>query len=388
MQLNDYFAPLNLYNFSLFLIFFVAMDICGNTIAVSLKFPSYLRYINWIFGLGLFVFLWFLIHLFIPFRTDYIVISLTLFTFPFLPFYIKNRGLLTLMKEVLKFPYPLIFLLLIAPKLFFLISMPPYVTDELAYHYYSPIDITASTRWDFTNHIGLYYMLPRTLETAYGLMFTLANTYAIARLLHFVIFISSISAISIFLKEKINIFVALAYSFFAIFLFTVPLVDSTRGYIDVAPAILSNLLLITSLGWLMTKEKGYLYSAFALIGLVAGMKYTILGFIAAVIIFSLVFFIIRNISEVKKYTNLQILSNLIRSNLLTIFIVPVLVIVMGGYWYIKNYIITANPIYPFVFQCKNNITCGNKNEFFGEWGIKFKIENLPKIMQFAQETLK
>lgn len=364
------------------------MDICGNTIAVLLKFPGFLRYINWIFGLGLFVFFWFLIHLFIPFRTNYVATSLIIFISLFLPLYIKNRGLLTLMEEVLKFPYPLIFLLLIAPKLFFLISMPPYVTDELAYHYYSPMDMTVSTKWDFSNHIGLYYMLPRTLETAYGLMFTLANTYAIARLLHFVIFISSISAISVFLKEKINIFIALAYSFFAIFLFAVPLVDSTRGYIDVAPAILSNLLLITIFGWLMTKEKGYLYSAFALIGLVTGMKYTILGFVAAVIIFSLVFFIFRNISEVKKHTDLQILKNLIRSNLLSIFIVPVLVIIMGGYWYIKNYIVTANPIYPFVFPCKDNISCSSKNEFFGEWGIKFKIENLPKIMQFAQESLK
>lgn len=388
MNLSDYYAPLNFFNLSIFLFFFVAMDICGNIIAVLLKFPGFLRYINWIFGLGFFVFFWFLLHLFLPFRTDYIVISIILFTLPFLPFYFKNKGLLSLLKEIRKFPYPLIFLLPIAQKLFFLLSMPPYVTDEIAYHYSSPAEIIIRQSWDFGNNINLYYMLPRTLETAYSLMFTLTHTYAIARLLHFVIFISSVSAISIFLKEKINIFVAIVYSLFAIFLFAIPLVDSTRGYIDVAPAILSSLLLITMVGWLIDKKRGYIYAAASLMGLMIGIKYTVLGFTIAIIVLMIIFVIIGYRSKIKNYLDIRIIKENIKSNLSIVIIVPLLVVSMGGYWYIKNFIVTANPIYPFAFKCKNNISCGDKNEFFGTWGVQFRIENWSKFLQVAQETLK
>lgn len=388
MYLIDYFAPLNFFNFSVFLIFFLAMDIIGFNLASLLKFPDFLRIINWIFGLGIFIFIWFLLHFFLPFRQDYIAISIISISVPFLFRYIKIGGTDSLIRAFQNFPYPLIFLLPIIQKLFFLISMPPYVNDELAYHYISPAELLYKTSWDFGHNINFYYMLPKTLETSFNLMFALTNTYAVARLLNFMIFLTSIIAVATFLKERTNIIIAICYSLFTLLLFTIPLVDSTRGYIDVAPAILANLLLITSLGWFILKEKGYLYSAFALVGLMMGIKYTVLGFVASVIIFSLVFIIIRNISEIKKYFNLQILKNLIWLNLPTIFIVSTLVIIMGGYWYIKNYIITGNPIYPFVFKCKDNISCGDKNEFFDNFGIQFRIDNLSKFIQVGEETLK
>ena len=364
------------------------MDIIGFYLSSLLKFPRFLRTINWIFGLGIFVFVWFLLHLFLPLRQDYIAISLVLILIPFLPHYIQSGGIGSLTKSFQKFPYPLIFLLFVIQKLFFLISMPPYVNDELAYHYLSPAELLYKTSWDFSHNINFYYMLPKTLETSFNLMFALTNTYAVARLLNFMIFLTSIIAVATFLKERTNIIVAACYSLFTLLLFTVPLIDSTRGYIDVAPAILSNLLLITSLGWLVLEEKGYLFSAFALIGLMMGIKYTILGFVASIIIFSCTFLIIKKTSEIKQYFNVQILRNQIKSNLSTMLVMSFLMIIMGGYWYIKNYIITGNPIYPFVFQCKDNIPCGEKNNFFDNFGIQFKIENLSKFIQVGETTLK
>lgn len=388
MLLKDYFEPLNFYNFSIFILFFFAMDSVGYTVAYFLKFPAFLRFVNWIFGLGFFIFIWFLLHLFLPFRADYVAISIILFVLPFLPFYITNKGLFSLIKEVLKFPYPLIFILLIAQKLFFLISMPPYVTDEIAYHFTSPAQITARKSWDFYQNISLYYMLPQTLETGFRLMFSLTNTHAAARLLHFTIFLTTVYSISIFLKERVNLLVAIAYSFFTLLLFAIPLVDSTRGYIDVAPAILSNLLLVTCIGWIAAKERGYLYAAFSLIGLIVGIKYTVLGFAVSAVIFFLLLYLYNERSNIKNYLHVGTLKNLIWLNRQALILIPLLVITMGGYWYLKNLIVTYNPIYPFYFKCKDNIPCGNKNEFFGEWGVPFRLENWPKFLQVAQETLK
>lgn len=364
------------------------MDLVGYTLAKGLQFPAFLRIINWIFGLGLFIFIWFLLHFFLPFKRDYIVISLVLFILPFLPFYIKNKGLLSLAKEILKFPYPLIFLLPVIQKLSFLLSMPPYVTDELAYHFYSPAEMVVRQSWNFNQNINIYYMLPQTLETGFRLMFGLTSTYSTARLLHFMIFFSGVFAISKFLKEKLGILVALVYSLFALFLFAIPFVDSTRGYIDVAPAILSNLLLVTGVGWITDKRKGYIYSVAALVGLIIGIKYTVLGFSLAVIVLIMVLIMIKNRFEVKRYLNVKLIVKSVRYNLPLIVIVPLLIVAMGGYWYIKNFVVTANPIYPFFFKCKDDIFCATKNEFFGSWGIPFRIENWPKFLQVAQETLK
>lgn len=388
MQLNDYYAPLNFINFFVFTLFFLSMDVIGNYWATLLKFPNFLRSVHWTFGLGLFIFAWFLLHFYLPFQQSYIILSIVVLVSPFVPYYIKNKGIVSLVKVFWEFPFPLIFLLAIAQKIFFLVSLPPYVNDELAYHYVSPAELITRTGWDFNHNINFYYMIPKTLETAFTLMFSLTQTYAAARLLHFMIFFTSIYAITYFLKERVNVVVAIAYSFFILFLFAIPLVDSTRGYIDVAPAILSNLMLVTIIGWLLTKQRGYFYSVVFLTGFMVGIKYTVLGYISASVFFVIVLFIFLVNKKIKLYFNIKFLKTYLKRYLSIIIISMVLFILMGGYWYIKNFIVTNNPIYPFAFRCKNNIPCGSTNAFFSNYGTQFKIENIPVFMRTVKDTLK
>ncbi|EKE20874.1 MAG: hypothetical protein ACD_7C00454G0002, partial [uncultured bacterium] len=67
MHLSDFFATLNFYNLSIFLLSFIIFDAAGVNIACVLKPEKYLRSVYWIWGLALFVFLWFILHFFLPF---------------------------------------------------------------------------------------------------------------------------------------------------------------------------------------------------------------------------------------------------------------------------------------------------------------------------------
>lgn len=382
MILNEYFHPLNVFNVSIFIFSFFVFDSIGSNLAHFFKFPTFLRTVYWIFGLGIFVFIWFLLHLFLPFDSWYIFITLLILAIVSLPIYFKQQGPLALFKEILKCPYPLIFLLAVIGYLFSIISLPPFINDELAYHYYSidAVFINPIERWNFAHNIGLYYMLPRLLDTGYILFFSLTKTYATARLLHFLIFFSSIFSITIFLNKYFNTISAIIYCFLVLFIEGLILIESTFGHVDVGSAALSNLSLITISGYLLTKQKGFIYGAACLFGISIGIKYTVFVFISSVVLISFILLGLEKYQEIKR-----IINNIIKFklSLKPVFKYPTIILfltlIMGGYWYIKNLIVTGNPIYPFLFGCRNNIQCYTKKEFFEGWGISFDIQNFEII---------
>ena len=251
----------------------------------------------------------------------------------------------------------------------------------MAYHYHpiNSVFVNPIQNWQTAESIHLYQMLPRLLETGYILFFSLTKTYAVARLLHFLIFFSSIFSIAIFLKKNLNIVSATVYTFLVLFLQGLILIESTFGHIDVGAAALANLTLITICGYLLTREKGYIFAAAGLFGLSMGIKYTVLTFLVAITVAGAIITvceryqeILKSLWEIKKHKFfLQKVNYLL--------IIPVLILIFGGYWYVKNYFVTGNPIYPFLFACKDNIPCGTKHEFFGDWGITLDIKNFETI---------
>lgn len=370
MTVNDFFHPLNTYNILIFTFAFFVFDSIGVNFAHFLKFPDFLRPVFWIYGLGLFVFIWFLLHFYLPFDAWYIFITLILSAIISLPVYLKQKGPITLFSKIINFPIPFIFILLVVGYMFSIISLPPYINDELAYHYYSinTVFINPVISWDFPQNIHLYQMIPRLLETGYILFFSLTKTYAIARLLHFLIFFSSIFSIAIFLRKNLNFLSATIYTFLILFLQGLILIESTFGHIDVAAATLANLTLITMSGYIFTKQVGYVFAAAGLFGLAIGIKYTILAFLAAMILTGLILILIDNYKE-------RLWQKIFLKHYKDLFLILILVLIFGGYWYVKNYFVTGNPIYPLFFSCKDNISCGVKSEFMNGWGPALNQDN-------------
>lgn len=355
MQLTDFFAPINFYNLAIFFLAFFVFDAIGVKIASVIANPTFLRPVYWSFGLGIFIFVWFLLHFFIPFWPNFVWISLIIFGLVFLPGYIKKSEWKSLLLAVKNFPYPLVFLLIVAKPLFFLLSAPPYYTDELAYHFYSPVQLYTETHWPFLNGPGLYDMVPKFLNTAYVLMFSLSKTYVTARILHFLLVFSAIYAISLFVKKRINSYAAVLYSFFALFISSHFLNHTTLGYVDAGAAAFANLFLVIVVEFLQERKKELLMAAAVVLGLTIGMKYTILAFLGSVIVITFIIIIISR----------QLKRSLFKDSLIT----AIFAIIFGGYWYIKNTVLTGNPIFPFLFKCFGAVQCGTGYDFFASWAI-------------------
>jgi hypothetical protein len=382
MNLLAYFSPFNVYNISMFFLAVMIFDATGVLLASKLKFPDFLRMINWVFGLAPFVGLWFVLHLFIPFSPNFVMVSLISLGVITLPYYFFKMKYLSLFKQIIVFPFPLLFLLPIFKSLFFLTSLPPYQWDELAYHFYAPAMLATEQTWPFVkpyscNCWGLYEMIPHFLETAFTLFLSLTSTYATSRLLHLAIFISVVSVVGVFLKRNFNLLVAILFVFFAYYLNPTLLTSSTLGYIDSAVSTLAVLYLVTGVNFLITKQKGDLLAAVAIASIALAIKYSVLSFIAAATLILGIFALIMHRSEIANWMRKK--DKLNASSLKLIAVLAATALVFGGYWYVKNAVITGNPIYPFLFSCKPEFKCGAQEEFFAGWSIPFEWKNFQVI---------
>ncbi len=366
MQLSDFFATLNIYNLSIFFLSFIIFDAAGVNVACFIRPGSYLRYIYWIFGLALFIFVWFILHFFIPFWPVYVWISLIIFGLLSLPLYLKNKGPLTLIQAFIRFPYPLLIIPLIFKPIYFLVNSPPFYTDEMAYHFYSPIQLMLENQWPFwpaTSAPSLYAMMPKTLDTAFLIMFSITKTYATARLLHFLLVFSSFYVMAGYCWQKIGKLPAL------IFTFLMPLLTvstfwaaSTWGYVDAGASILAVLFLITIADFINKPGKHGLFTAAVIGGLAVSIKNTTVAFFGSVSAVSAILFLIIYHRTIRK--------KIFNKTLLIIMSLTILFfIISGGYWYLKNFLITGNPLYPFVFPCWYGWPCGKARGFFQAWAM-------------------
>lgn len=359
MTLTDFYAPLNLLNISILIFIFFILDAIGTIIATLIKSPIYLRLTYWIWGLAIVVFIWFIAHFILPFWPIYVWLTFLILAIIFLPGYLKAKKWESLIGEIMSFPYPLFALIIIAKPIYFLLSAPPFYTDELAYHFYSPAKIILENSWPFLSGPGLYSMVPKFLDTSFLLMFSLTKTYSIARLLHFLIVFSAIYTVGSYLRYRVNLISGVVYILLTTLISPLFLISSTQGYVDAGAATFSILYLITLMDFVVKRERKYLYAASIIFGITISAKYTVLAFLGSV---TLIVFTILLISNFRKLINIVLKLDIVLKAITLIFL-------FGGYWYAKNIFMTGNPIYPFLFKCFKGIKCQTGFDYFSSWAI-------------------
>lgn len=369
-MLSNFFSPLNLTNILIYLLLIVFFDMFGSFIKrnIDRNNETDSRVLNWLIGLGGFLFIWFILSLFIAYTKINIIISITVLTLVSFPNYIQKKEYKTLLVEIRKCLVPLLIILPFLPSVFVKASLPPYYGDEMAYHYIAPSALLTLDRIKYTG--GLYADLPRNLNLFWEIIFSLTKTYSIARLFHFSIFVTSMLFAYRFISKN---FGKLAGFLLVFIFFSIPqdiILTSTLGYIDVGAFSFLFIALISAVGYLIFENKTYLYLSLIFWGLNLGTKYTgITNFVSFLIVFAVIYF-----ARIKTIREKILVKDLLIGA--TIFIC------FGGYWYIKNFILYGNPIFPFLFKCWGNHfePCPQTSGFFGDWTVKVNFSNFGTIL--------
>lgn len=342
IHLGNYFSPLNISNLSLLLAFVVSCEIVGyQLIHFFVKdIPTFLRGAVWLLGLGLITFFYFLVHLFLPFSNSvFIFILVVLFSLS-IKIYIKDKAWKKMFNFLKTNKIPLLIILIILPKVIIKSSLPPYLWDEMAYHYVSPYSLYFEKSWFIGN--SFYQNLPRLLETVYTMLFAVSKTYSIARAVHFMIFVTFLMTANTYLRQRFGFLTAIVFFTATLFYAENFLLWSTLGYVDVGTMSFVMIALISFMDFYLDDKRENLLFTLAFMGMAIGSKYSALTqLLSMLIIAAIMLSIRRNILFFKS----------------KIFIFGIaLMFILGGYWYAKNLIFTGNPIYPFLFGCKTG-TC-------------------------------
>lgn len=371
--LSDYFAPLNFETLSYFVLLFLFFDISGTflkRLILGKIDNDRTRIINWLIGYGFFIFLWFIASLFVAYKREPVLVSIITLTAVSLPYYIKVKGYVSLLRELWKLKIPLLIISAFLPAVFIKASLPPYYADEMAYHFISPFTLSVLSNIKYTG--GLYADSPRLQNLFYEISFSLTHTYSVARLFHFTILATSMLYAFGALRKNFGL---LAGFLFVFIFFSIPqdiVLTSTLGYVDVAAYSFLLIGVISATDFFINKKEESLVLAILFWAMNLGTKYTgVTSFVAFAFTFTLItFFYKRELIKVFRKSMLIKLG--------------VIFGIFGGYWYIKNLIIYGNPIYPFIFPCNGEyvMDCQTGGSFFGDWTVKVNLSNAYQILSF------
>ena len=353
MLLSDYFQPLNLTTLTQFFLLLISFDFWGTFIkSILLKKLSHdSRIINWLIGLGFFSFFWFLVRFFLPPNQLLVASSIILLDLITLPYYLKSKGFSKLISECWRFRYPILIIAPFLPAVFVKASLPPYYSDEMAYHFISPSQLAHISTWHFDG--DFYPNLPQVFNLFFVLVFALTKTYSVVRLFIFSTLVTAILFTFSFLRKR---FGRLPAYYFVLSLFGIPKAIvhvSTIGYVDIPTysLMLTGLVLLIDYFYSTSHSSVYLSSIFW--GLALGTKYTSLSAFAAIL----------------PLTSLLILPKIRLKRIAATFF---LVLIFGGYWYIKNLVAYGNPLYPMFSS--------SSIPFTGSWTTAVDLAHLKEIM--------
>lgn len=361
LNIYDFFSPLNIVNISVLVLSIIYCDIVGYWISRFFigELKPFLRGSVWLLGLGLVVFIYFLSHYFVSYSSPLILLLLLILVILPMKFFFKEKAYLSLFLFLKSNIYPIIIVVLILPIIFIKASQPPYVWDEMAYHFISPYMVNYEKVWN--TGTSFYMNLPRLMDTAYISLFSLTNTYSVSRLLSFSVFTTFLLMGYSFLKQKFGFGLAIVFFVLTYFYPENYLLWSTFGYIDIGTTSFVMIGFFLLLDYLYDKTFSSLQYALAFFGMALGSKYSaVTQFLAFIIISVVLMFIRKDFSAAK---NKKILIGF------TLFLF------LGGYWYVKNFILTGNPIYPILFGCKFSV-CENIDF---SYTFPFTISSLPII---------
>lgn len=370
LKLSDFFQPLNFVTLSSYLGLFFFFDVLGTFIMkkfFQLKEVDNFRIVNWLLGFGFFIFVWFLLSLVIALGRPQILISIVILLGLTIPSYIKDRSYKTLFKSLWDLKIPIVIIAFFLPAVFVKASLPPYFSDEMAYHYISPFALNFLAPIRYVGY--LYGDIPRALDLFWQMVFTLLHTYSVARLFHFTILATSMLFAYGVLKRNFGFLTAFLFVFI---FFSIPqdiIFYSTLGFVDIGAMSFLLIGLISGLDFVLNHSKSSLMLAISFWAMSLGTKYT--GISSFVVFFGVLLAII--VLNAKKF--FRIFSKQLILKLAGIFLI------FGGFWYIKNFILYGNPIFPFLFRCwgENITTCPLGSSFFGVWTAKINLSTIYSI---------
>lgn len=220
--------------------------------------------------------------------------------------------------------------------LFQAIYEPPSGYDSMAYH------LPMAIEWIKTGKIlPIYFALflsymPGTGEllSATQIM-TIKSDFLVSSIQFPFLIISAISIYSIGKTIGLNKKASLIAS---LFLFSTPVFveEVQRLYIDIIFMSFVLLTLHYALKYLKTKNRTFFFLSAVTAGLLMGTKYIGMHFLILIIPVLIISLIIHSKIQILKFIFF------IKNSLLWISIT----LLVGGYWYIRNWVITGNPIFP------------------------------------------
>ncbi|MFH0948023.1 MAG: glycosyltransferase family 39 protein [Elusimicrobiota bacterium] len=238
---------------------------------------------------------------------------------------------LTQKEKSCEFNFQEIFLIIIF-FVFFVVAFigaltPPTFYDSLVYHLAIPSQYIKSHQIIKIN-TNLFSNFPQNIEMLYAMALILCNDI-VANLIHFIFFPLICLSIYGFLRErytnKIPIFASLIFS-------TTPAVVmlASGTYIDLGLTFYLFLSFVSLVKWTETAQNKWLILSGLLCGFSLGIKYT--AGISAIIFILMILY-----SSFSKKQNFFLN--------IALFITPAFLVFLP--WFVKNYIFTGNPVFPF-----------------------------------------
>lgn len=372
IQLSDYFQPLNPHTLFYSFLLFVFFDSLGTFVKKFIIKPvasDSSRILNWLIGFGFFIFVWFVLRFFIPPHQPAVIITILVLSAVALPTYVKNGEFKKALAALWQLKIPLLIIAFFLPAVFVKASLPPYYADEMAYQFIPPYFLKMIDVWRFDG--GLYSNVPQLFNTFFNLAFALTKTYSIVRLFHFSILVTAMG----YTYQKLKDHFGLIIGFFFVFtFFSLPIdivLTATLGYVDVATYSFILIGVVSLLDFLFVQTAKPLLLAAIFWGMALGTKYT-----------ATTIFITYNLSVLLVVWTKQkfLLPKII--NRRTVFSLISVVLIFGGYWYIKNLIAYGNPIYPFFLPCLRYAEfCKTQAANFFAWTTPITMANIPRIIK-------
>jgi len=211
---------------------------------------------------------------------------------------------------------------------------PPISKDALIYHLVGPKVFIQDHGIGFVSG-NFYTNFPFTIEMLFTLGMLLQGPI-LAKLIHFSFGFLTVLAIYQWTAGKASVSTGLLA---AIIYYTLPLVAKLSGwaYVDMALAFFVLVMTTALLDWKESRHKGLVALAGMLGGLAMGIKYSSLVMVLIIVLSALLF--------LKR-------KDLPRDSHMGTTAIKVLAIaaVVAFPWYLKNWMLTGNPVYPFLYS--------------------------------------
>ncbi|MFA6082419.1 MAG: hypothetical protein WC773_03340 [Patescibacteria group bacterium] len=243
---------------------------------------------------------------------------------------IDRRNILA---EIKKQKWLLIPLIILAGVNILACFAPATAWDEVAYHLPEANYIVHQS--GFVLPLGgskFYGNLPISMETlfAFGMM---VKGVSLMHLLHFSYFLAMMVAIIGFLHKRYSLNTGLIA---AILIFFVPqlIENATSGYIDAGEAVMEVMAILSMTAWLESKSERYIWLSGFFFGAAAGIKYSAFYGILTTVVVVAIFLTVRRQWSAKFLKTMLYFTGIAA--------------LVGGFWYVKNWIVFHNPTYPLI----------------------------------------